>query len=97
MEAAAAADAGSATSPKRRVRGDRLKPLPASGLEKARVVPRRKDEGNAQAKSMVKAPAAPTQALVKATIWNIIPHKLSLSPPVSLYGIPKDYYRAIGG
>ena len=66
MEAAAAADAGSATTPKRRLRGDRLKPLPVLGLEKERVVPWKKEEGAAQAKSKEHAPAAPAQAPVQA-------------------------------
>jgi len=61
MKAAAAADAGSATTPKRRLRGDRLRPLP--GLEKERVVPRKKEEGAAQAKH---APAALAQGPVQA-------------------------------
>ena len=61
MEAAAAADAGSATSPKRRVRV--LKPLPVLSLEKERVDPRTSEEGAAQA--TVHAPAqaqVPVQA-----------------------------------
>ena len=62
MEAAAAADAGSATSPKRRVRG--LKPLPVLSLEKERVDPRTSVKVAAPAK--VHAPAAPAQVPVQA-------------------------------